>query len=72
MFEGKNMFNVTGGPEGQVGDLYHLAHMVALLGPPPVELLQRSTIDVGQYFDAQGKAFIRCNLPSCSSEAHFY
>ena len=54
------MFKTTGGPEKKTDNLYHLAHMVALLGPPPVELLQRSTMDadeLGQYFDERGKPF---------------
>ncbi|PIL26709.1 hypothetical protein GSI_11188 [Ganoderma sinense ZZ0214-1] len=59
MFEDRNMFKVTGGPDKKVDDLYHLAHMVALLGPPPVDLLQRGTMDdIGRYFDAQGKGFL--------------
>ena len=58
------MFKTTGGGLGpektKRDDLYHLAHMVALLGPPPVDLLQRSATDTPwRYFDEQGKGLIR-------------
>ncbi len=57
------MFKTTGGPEKKPDDLYHLAHMVALLGPPPVDLLKRSTTnEPWHYFDAQGKDFISSSL----------
>ena len=50
------MFETTGGLEGESYTLHHLAHMVALLGPPPVEFLNRSTTDKPwKYFDAQGQ-----------------
>nr|VWP02166.1 Chitin synthase export chaperone [Ganoderma boninense] len=56
MFEGKNMFRPYGGPEDKRDDLYHLAHMVALLGPPPADFLARCTMaELGQFFDKQGK-----------------
>ena len=56
MLQDKNMFTPYGGPEKKRGDVYHLAHMVALLGPPPVDLLKRSTTgEVWRYFDAQGE-----------------
>ncbi len=59
MFEGRDMFNTAGGPENKRHDLYHLAHMVALLGPPPVDFLAGCKTDgPSQYFDAQGKCSI--------------
>ncbi|KAM5541937.1 hypothetical protein V8D89_004247 [Ganoderma adspersum] len=37
-----------------IGVMYHLAHMVALLGPPPVDLVQCSMTDTPwRYFDRQ-------------------
>ena len=59
MFEGRDMFKTTGGPEKKEGDLYHLAHMIALLGPPPADLLKRGTLEeLGRYFDEQGEILI--------------
>ncbi len=56
MFEGKNMFKVSGGPDNEEHYRHHLAHMVSLLGPPPVDFLQRSeTGKPWEYFDAQGE-----------------
>ena len=56
MFEDKDMFTTDGGPENKEDDLYHLAHMVALLGPPPADVLKRGTVDeLGRYFDEQGE-----------------
>ena len=63
------MFKTTGGGPGpgkkKRDDMYHLAHMVALLGPPPVDLLQRSaTGQPWKYFDPQGKDLIRIRVRS--------
>lgn len=53
------MFKTTGGPEKKADDVYHLAHMVALLGPPPADLLKRGTLEeLGRYFDEQGEILI--------------
>ncbi|RDX56480.1 kinase-like protein [Lentinus brumalis] len=61
MLEGRNMFKITGGPEKKPHNLYLLAHMVSLLGPPPVDFLKRSETDEPwKYFDAQGKSFVCC------------
>ena len=36
-----------GGPEDKRDNVYHLAHMIALLGPPPKEFLERITYAIG-------------------------
>ncbi len=65
MFQGRNMFKVSGGPDNEEHNRYHIAHMVSLLGPPPVDFLKRSvTGEPWEYFDAQGESnfavFISC------------
>ncbi len=67
MFQGKNLFKVSGGPDNEEHNRYHIAHMVSLLGPPPVDFLKRSeTGEPWEYFDAQGEsslaahAYISC------------
>ncbi|KIY53613.1 kinase-like protein [Fistulina hepatica ATCC 64428] len=53
---GRNMFKVRGGPDNEEADVYHLAHMVALLGPPPVDFFRRWTTDTPwEYFDEEGE-----------------
>ncbi|KIY50040.1 kinase-like protein [Fistulina hepatica ATCC 64428] len=53
---GRNMFKVRGGPDNEEADVYHLAHMVALLGLPPVDFLRRRTTDTPwRYFDGEGE-----------------
>lgn len=55
MFENKNMFNVRG-PDGTAASVYHIAHMIALLGPPPLDFLERSRSERRQeYFDSKGE-----------------
>lgn len=50
------MFKATGGPEKKQLNLYHLSHMVSLLGPPPVDFLKQSETDTPwQYFDQEGE-----------------
>ena len=46
----------TGDSDDEGDNRYHIAHMVSLLGPPPVEFLKRSTTgEPWKYFDAQGE-----------------
>ncbi|KAI0278744.1 kinase-like domain-containing protein [Russula brevipes] len=50
-----NLFRTTGGPDDKQDNIYHLAHMVALLGPPPKEFLERTKGDrVQNWFDENG------------------
>ncbi|KIY50014.1 putative CDK4/6 [Fistulina hepatica ATCC 64428] len=66
---GRNMFKVSGGPDNEEADVYHLAHMVALLGPPPVDFLRRCTTDTPwQYFDEEGNWKGAADLPRTSFE----
>lgn len=50
MFDGRD-------PAGKYSNRYHLAEMVALMAPPPLEFLQRSE-ESWNYFDRQGLCFI--------------
>ncbi|KAI0760098.1 kinase-like domain-containing protein [Fomes fomentarius] len=69
MFQGKNMFKVNGGPDNEEHNRYHLAHMVSLLGPPPIDFLKRSeTGEPWEYFDAQGNWISAADLPDDSLE----
>ncbi|KAF9446165.1 CMGC/SRPK protein kinase [Macrolepiota fuliginosa MF-IS2] len=46
---------VTGGPENIQDTVFHLAHMIALLGPPPKDFLRRTTQDrLWGWFDENG------------------
>ncbi|KAI0284439.1 kinase-like domain-containing protein [Russula brevipes] len=52
---GTKLFRTTGGPDDKQDNIYHLAHMVALLGPPPKEFLERTKGDrVQNWFDENG------------------
>ncbi|EFI26662.1 CMGC/SRPK protein kinase [Coprinopsis cinerea okayama7 len=42
LIENKNLFKTTGGPDNKDGNNYHVAHMIALLGPPPKDFLERT------------------------------
>lgn len=54
LFEEDLLFNFTGGVENRENDVHHLAHMIALLGPPPKEFLERSKTDrPWQWFDRE-------------------
>jgi serine/threonine-protein kinase SRPK3 len=50
MFDGRD-------PTAKYSNRYHLAEMVALMGPPPLEFLQRSE-ESWNYFDRQGSHFL--------------
>lgn len=68
-FEDKNMFKATGGPENKRSNLYHLSHMVSLLGPPPVDFLNQSKTDTPwQYLDKEGNWIGATDLPRDSFE----
>ncbi|EGN94448.1 hypothetical protein SERLA73DRAFT_188352 [Serpula lacrymans var. lacrymans S7.3] len=45
LFEHGNLFKTTGGAENKEDNVYRLAYMIALLGPPPKDLLQQSRSD---------------------------
>ena len=51
------MFSVRNPDTGKYEDRFHLASIVGLLGPPPLEFLQRSECS-SVYFDDRGKSLI--------------
>jgi len=51
------MFDEFNPETGEYGNRFHLASIVGLLGPPPLEFLQRSEFS-SVYFDDSGKSFI--------------
>lgn len=53
MFENRRMFNGLDPETGMYGNRFHLASIVGLLGPPPLEFLQRSECS-SVYFDDRG------------------
>ncbi|TAQ86917.1 hypothetical protein B7494_g4749 [Chlorociboria aeruginascens] len=53
MFENRCMFDVLDPETGKYGNRFHLASIVGLLGPPPLEFLQRGECS-SVYFDARG------------------
>lgn len=56
MFEKDYLFQVRGGPKNEKDNIYHLAHMVALLGNPSADFLKRTRTDrLWQWFDENGK-----------------
>ncbi|RPD62061.1 hypothetical protein L227DRAFT_573937 [Lentinus tigrinus ALCF2SS1-6] len=69
MFLDKNMFKVTGADNEDDHPRYHIAHMVSLLGPPPVDFLMRSVAgEPWKYFDARGNWTGAADLPHDSLE----
>jgi len=60
MFENKRLFDGYDPETGTYGNRFHLASIVGLLGPPPLEFLQRGEYS-SVYFDDQGESLIpRC------------
>jgi serine/threonine protein kinase len=57
MFENRRMFDGLDPETGKYGNRFHLASIVGLLGPPPLEFLQRSECS-SVYFDDRGKSLI--------------
>ncbi|KAF2754655.1 kinase-like protein [Pseudovirgaria hyperparasitica] len=53
MFENRHMFNGHDPKTGKYENRFHLASIVGLLGPPPLEFLQRSEYS-SVYFDDRG------------------
>ena len=53
-----NLFKTKGGADSKDDNVYHLAHMVALLGLPPADFLQRTLTErLWQWFERDGKLF---------------
>ncbi|ELR03273.1 hypothetical protein VC83_07278 [Pseudogymnoascus destructans] len=53
MFENRRMFDGLDPETGKYGNRFHLASIAGLLGPPPLEFLQRSECS-SVYFDDRG------------------
>ncbi|KAJ2990091.1 hypothetical protein NUW54_g8582 [Trametes sanguinea] len=71
MVEGKNLFRVIEDAESETEPAYdeYLAHMVALIGPPPANFLKRCNPErVSKYFDARGNWIGTVSLPDDSLE----
>ncbi|KAF2671233.1 putative CDK4/6 [Microthyrium microscopicum] len=66
LFEDRNMFNARN-QKGEVSIEHHLAHIAALLGPPPADLIQTSDIAQG-YFNLDGSWKGTVKIPDDSLE----
>ncbi|KAF2772498.1 kinase-like protein [Teratosphaeria nubilosa] len=53
LFQPKRLFRPHGS-DGQYSEAHHLAQMIALMGPPPLNLLQRCGPKAEQYWDRDG------------------
>ncbi|OBT40188.1 hypothetical protein VE00_08837 [Pseudogymnoascus sp. WSF 3629] len=68
LFYDKNMFN-TRGPDGVPDSLYHMANITALLGPAPLDFLERSCSERRQeYYDQNGEWKGLAEIPRTSLE----
>ena len=66
MFENKHLFNAQD-DNGEGSSLHHMAEMVAILGPPPLDYLQRTKTS-WKYFDESGKWKGAVEIPDISLE----
>ncbi|KAI0330395.1 kinase-like protein [Cubamyces sp. BRFM 1775] len=65
MLQGMHLFKTAAGPDSR----HHIAHMVSLLGLPPVKFLKRSeTGEPWKYFDTQGHWTGATTLPNDNLE----
>ncbi|KAI9842414.1 MAG: hypothetical protein M1837_007159 [Sclerophora amabilis] len=67
LFQNKHMFDARDANK-ENSSLHHLAEMIALLGPPPRDFLQRSAI-AAEYFDEHGNWKGAADIPAISLEA---
>jgi len=67
MFENEHLFSARGQAGDQLSQ-YHLAEMVAILGPPPLDYLQRSETS-WEYFDKNGAWKATNPIPERSLES---
>jgi serine/threonine-protein kinase SRPK3 len=66
VFENKHLFNAQDG-NGKGSSLHHMAEMVAVLGLPPLDYLQRTETS-WQYFDNTGSWKGAVEVPDISLE----
>ncbi|KAJ7228639.1 putative CDK4/6 [Mycena pura] len=65
-----NLFRTTGGPENTQDNIYHIANMIALLGSPPKELLERTKGErVWGWFDENGSWRGLAEIPTGNLES---
>ncbi len=64
MLTNKPLFDGRNPVTGEYENRFHLASIVALLGPPPPEFLRRSEWSL-EYFDEHGKSFIELSMFLC-------
>ncbi|KAF2150845.1 protein kinase [Myriangium duriaei CBS 260.36] len=67
LFEGNRLFPARN-PDKHYSERYHLAQMVAILGPPPLELLRRSEKS-RKFWDQDGKWICDVPIPDISLES---
>lgn len=67
MFENKHLFNAHDG-NGESSSLHHMAEMVAVLGLPPLDYLQRTETS-WEYFDKAGNWKGAVEIPDISLES---
>ncbi|KAF2189938.1 kinase-like protein [Zopfia rhizophila CBS 207.26] len=67
LFEGKHMFNQRL-PNRDLSSAAHLARMITLLGPPPMDLLQRGKVSE-DFFDKDGRHVADIVIPATSLES---
>ncbi|KAL6307087.1 CMGC/SRPK protein kinase [Sparassis latifolia] len=69
LFENGNLFKTIGGAENKEDNVYHLAHMIALLGLPPKDFFERSQTDrPWQWFNRDGNWKGAADIPNTSLE----
>ncbi|KAH9841134.1 putative CDK4/6 [Rhodofomes roseus] len=69
LFQNGNLFKTTGGPENKQDNIYHLAHMIALLGPPPKDFLERTQTErPWGWFDKDGNWKAAADIPNTNLE----
>ncbi|KAF2769192.1 putative serine/threonine protein kinase [Teratosphaeria nubilosa] len=66
LFENRSLFRARD-PNGEHSTPHHLAEMIAILGPPPLEYLQRSS-ESAKYFEPDGRWKGLAPIPDTSLE----
>ncbi|WPH04301.1 CDK4/6, putative [Acrodontium crateriforme] len=67
LLEGRPLFTARG-EDGEQLIKFHLAEMIALMGPPPINVLQRTQTSLS-YFDSRGSWKASAAIPQISLEA---
>lgn len=56
LFQPKRLF-LAQGAHGQYSEAHHLAEMITVVGPPPLEFLRRRGETANQYWDQNGESY---------------